>query len=101
MLAALVILRRSFGLICSGHRAVALKNMALRQQLAIFRRTVQRPHLRQSDRLFWVQLIKAWRDWRTALIVVLPDRVLRWHREWLRRRWNGTLNADTSGSTEH
>ena len=34
MLAALGVLIRSFGLICSGHRAVALENMALRQQLA-------------------------------------------------------------------
>ena len=32
-------------------------------------------------------LTHAWRDWRTALIVVRPDTVLRWHRQWLRRRW--------------
>ena len=32
-------------------------------------------------------LAKAWRDWRTALIVVQPDTVVRWHRQWLRRRW--------------
>src|SRR5712692_6954336 len=87
MLAALVVLLRSFRLLCSGHRAVALENLALRQQLAVFRRTVRRPHLRTSDRLFWVLLAKAWRDWRTALIVVQPDTVVRWHRQWLRRRW--------------
>jgi putative transposase len=34
-----------------------------------------------------VVLAKAWRDWRTALIVVQPDTVVRWHRQWLRRRW--------------
>jgi hypothetical protein len=34
-----------------------------------------------------VLLAKAWRDWRTALIVVQPDTVVRWHRQWLRRRW--------------
>jgi hypothetical protein len=43
MLASLVVLLRSLGLICSGHRAVALENLALRQQLAVFRRTVRRP----------------------------------------------------------
>ena len=32
-------------------------------------------------------LAKAWRDWRTALIVVHPDTVVRWHRQWLQRRW--------------
>ena len=26
-------------------------------------------------------------DWRTALVLVRPDTVVRWHREWLRRRW--------------
>src|SRR6195256_141918 len=87
MLAALVVVLRTVALICCGHRAVALENLALRQQLAVFRRTVERPPLRHRDRLFWVLLAKAWRHWRTALIVVQPDTVVRWHRQWLRRRW--------------
>src|SRR5580704_17604773 len=87
MLAALVVLLRSLRLLCSGHRAVALENLALRQQLAVFRRTVRRPQLRTRDRLFWVLLTKTWRDWRTALNVVQPDTVVRWHRQWLRRHW--------------
>jgi putative transposase len=87
MLAALVVLLRTLGLLWSGHRAIALENVALRQQLSIFRRTVRRPHLRTSDRVLWVLLATAWPDWRTALIVVQPDTVVRWHRDWLRRRW--------------
>ena len=54
MLAALVVLTRTLALICSGHREVPLENVALRQQLAMFRRTVARPHIRPSDRLFWI-----------------------------------------------
>jgi hypothetical protein len=46
------VLLRSIGLICPGHRAVALENLALRQQLDTFTRTVKRPPLRKSDRLF-------------------------------------------------
>ena len=46
MPAALLVVLRSFALICGGHRAVALENLALRQQLAVFKRTVQRPPLR-------------------------------------------------------
>jgi hypothetical protein len=42
MLAALVVALRSLALICGGHRAVALENLALRQQLAVFKRTVRR-----------------------------------------------------------
>ena len=87
MLAAFVVVLRSLALFCCGHRAVALENLALRQQLAVFRRTVERPPLRHRDRLFWILFAKAWRDWRTALIVVQPDTVVRWHRQWLRRRW--------------
>ena len=44
MLAALVVALRSLALICGGHRAVALENLALRQQLAVFKRTVRRPN---------------------------------------------------------
>jgi len=87
MLTALVVLLRSVGLICRGHRAIALENLALRQQLAALTRTVKRPQLRTRDRLFWVLLAKGWREWRTALIVVQPDTVVRWHRQWLRRQW--------------
>ena len=54
MLSALVVALRSLALICGGHRAVALENLALRQQLAVFRRTVNRPRLRHRDRLFWM-----------------------------------------------
>jgi hypothetical protein len=87
MLTALIVLLRSIGLICRGHRATALEDLALRQQVAVLRRTVTRPHLRSTDRLFWILLAKVGRDWRSALIVVQPDTVVRWHRQWLRRRW--------------
>ncbi len=71
---------------CRGHRAVALENLALRQQLATLTRTT-RPHIRRRDRLLWILLANSWPDWRSALIVVQPDTVVRWHREWLRSRW--------------
>ncbi len=87
MLTALLVLVRSMGLICRGHREVALENLALRQQVAALTRSGKRPPLRTRDRLFWILLAKAWRDWRTALMIVRPDTVARWHRQWLRRRW--------------
>ena len=86
MLTALIVLLRSIGLICRGHGAVALENLALRQQVAALTRTVRRPQLRTTDRLFWILLAKAWPEWRTALLVVRPDTVVRWHRQWLRGR---------------
>ena len=52
MLTAVVILVRTLGLICCGHRAVALENLALRQQLAALKRSAGRPQLRTRDRVF-------------------------------------------------
>jgi putative transposase len=63
-----------------------LENLALRRQLAAFHRTT-RCRLRARDRFFWMALARGWRNWRTALIVVQPDTGIRWHRDWLRRRW--------------
>jgi hypothetical protein len=81
MLTALMVLLRSIGLICVGHRAIVLENLALRQQFAVLTRTVKRPQLRSRDRLFWILLATGWQDWRSALIVVQPDTVVRWHRQ--------------------
>jgi hypothetical protein len=88
MLTALLVLLRSIGLICRGHGAVALENPALRHQLAVLKRGPRaRLQLRPTDRLFWILLTSAWREWRTALLIVQPDTVLQWQRHWLRRRW--------------
>src|SRR5262249_2863668 len=87
MLTALIVFLRAIGLICRGHGAVALENVALRQQLAALTRSGKRPRLRARDRLFWIVLARSWREWRRALVFVQPDTVVRWHREWLRRRW--------------
>jgi phosphoribosylcarboxyaminoimidazole (NCAIR) mutase len=44
-------------------RAVlALENAALRQQLAVYRRTQRRPRLRPADRAFWILLRRLWPD---------------------------------------
>ena len=50
MLAVLVVVLRFLALVCRGHGAVAVENLALRQQLAVFQRTLKRPPLRPSDR---------------------------------------------------
>ena len=37
-----------------GDQAIALESLALRQQLAVFKRTMKHPPLRPRDRLFWM-----------------------------------------------
>ena len=51
-----------------------IENLALRQQLAVFKRQHRRPKLAAGDELFWVVLRRHWSSWKTALIVVSPDR---------------------------
>jgi putative transposase len=87
MEAIFLCLFRFLHLLGSGHQAVALENLALRRQLATFRRKCKRPSLTERDRLFWIGLARVWAGWRGALIVVQPETVLRWQRDRFRRYW--------------
>jgi transposase InsO family protein len=87
MLDFLLGLFRLVWLFGKGHHAVALENLALRQQLSIYKRKQKRPRLAVRDRWFWIAISVLWKDWRKALIVVHPDTVVRWHRERFRRYW--------------
>jgi hypothetical protein len=53
MITLLLHLLRVFPFLCGGHRQLALENLALRHQLAVYKRTGPRPRLRRTDRLFW------------------------------------------------
>jgi transposase InsO family protein len=80
-----------FRIVClfgKGHRGIVLENLALRQQLSIYRRKHKRPRIVGCDRWFWITLSVVWKDWRRALVVVHPDTVVRWQRERFRRYWS-------------
>jgi putative transposase len=66
---------------------LALENLALRQQLAMFRYSVKRPRATFGDRLFWILYAKYVGGWRALLYTLHPDTVVRWHRECIRRYW--------------
>src|SRR5450759_2415196 len=78
---------RLIWLFTRGHQALVLENLALRQQLAVYKRHSKRPRLRRSDRLFWIVLARLWKGWRQALVQVHPDTVVRWQRQRFRRYW--------------
>ena len=67
--------------------ALVAENLALRQQLAVLRRSVRRPKLRNRDRVFWAWLSKLWPDWNSALTIVQPETVIKWHRAGFRLYW--------------
>jgi putative transposase len=48
---------------------LALEAVALRQQLAVFKRKQSRPRLDGLDRLFWIVLRRLWHGWFEALIL--------------------------------
>jgi putative transposase len=47
--------------------ALQLEIVALRHQIAVYQRSVSRPRLRATDRLFWVWLSRLWSGWQHAL----------------------------------
>jgi putative transposase len=69
------------------HRSLLIENLALRQQLAVFKRQNSRPGLTVADKLFWLLLRCFWCSWKKTLIVVSPDTVVRWHRAGFRLYW--------------
>jgi putative transposase len=70
-----------------GRAALLAENLALRQQLALLQRERRRPRWRWRDRWFWMVLAKLWRGWRSALVLVQPDTVVRWQRTAFRCYW--------------
>jgi hypothetical protein len=78
------------GAVLSGfrtRRSLMLENLALRQQLAVFKRKQPRPRLGAIDKLFWVVARRFWAHWAKALLIVLPDTVARWHRSGFKLYW--------------
>jgi putative transposase len=64
-----------------------LENALLRQQLIVLQRQGKRPTLTWRDRALFVLLASKLPSWKTALLIVQPDTLLRWHRDLFRRVW--------------
>ena len=63
-----------------------IENLALRQQLAVFKMKHPRPKLQSADQAFWVALRTAGPQWKNALILVQSSTVTKWHRRALQKR---------------
>ncbi|PYV34227.1 MAG: integrase [Acidobacteria bacterium] len=66
---------------------LALEAVALRQQLATFKRKQPRPKVDRLDRLFWIVLSRLWKGWSEALIIGKPETMVSRHRAGFRRLW--------------
>lgn len=68
-------------------RQLALENLVLRQQLAVYKQSRRRPQLSDADRAFWKAISSIWTSWRQTLVVVQPATVIRRHRKAFRWSW--------------
>ena len=75
-------------------RALAVENLVLRQQLAVYEREVRRRKLTRADRAFWLALMQWWPKWRAALIIVKPETVIAWHRKGFRLFGRGKVAGE-------
>ena len=72
----------------SSRRDLLLENLSLRQQLMVLKRHGFRPKIGNLDKLFWLLTRHFWSHWKSALILVTPATVVRWHRTGFRRYWS-------------
>ena len=73
--------------------ALVAENALLRHQLAILHRSVRRPRCTPRDRALLVLLASRVRAWQSALLIVQPDTLLRWHRQLFRGYWRRRSRA--------
>ena len=66
---------------------LAMENVALRQQLGVYKRKQPRPRLSDLDRLFWTALTDQFAGWADALVIVKPETVIRWQKKRFRDFW--------------
>src|SRR3989449_4431802 len=97
MITLLLHLLRLLPFLFGGQRQLAVENLALRQRLAVYKRTTARPKLRTTDRLFWIWLARVWAGWRQPLVIVTADTVLRWQRRGFREYWSKLSGRSTGG----
>jgi hypothetical protein len=83
-LATLLLLLRAIVL---DRQRLLLENLALRQQVLVLKRRNPRPYLTDADRIFWIGMRRALREWKNCLLVVKPETVIRWHRKGWRYYW--------------
>lgn len=80
---ALLCLRACF--VTRAHLMIEI--LALRQQVAVMKRSQKRPRLRVRDRIFWIWLMRLWPYWKSVLVIVKPETVVGWHRKSFRLYW--------------
>jgi putative transposase len=82
--------------LCRSRVGLQLEIVALRHQLALYRRSIRRPPIRPSDRILWTWFARHWSHWREVLMFVQPATVLVWQRRRFREHsaWHSRRTPD-------
>ena len=66
---------------------LAAENAMLRHQLIVLQRSIKRPRLGKSDRVIFAWLSRLWSGWQSALLIIQPATVVRWHQQGFKLYW--------------
>jgi putative transposase len=86
-----LLLRRVLDLVVllgRGDTAKEAEILALRHELTVLRQQVPRPRLRPADQVWLVALSRLLPRPRWLAFLVIPETLLRWHRDLVARRWS-------------
>jgi putative transposase len=89
-----------FSALLAGFRsrlALQTEILALRHQIIVLKRSVNRPKIRVWDRFLWIWLLRFWPEWRSTLVIVKPETVIAWHRKGFRLFWTWKCRHSKSG----
>ncbi len=71
-----------------GRPDLVVEVVVLRQQVRMYQRKATRPlRLSRWDKVLLAAIITRYRALVSAIVIVQPETVLRWHREIVRRKW--------------
>ena len=80
-------LLRLAALACRSEESLAAENLVLRKQLALYQERQIRPGRIDPATRIALVVLSWWCDWRSALVVVQPATLIRWHRMGFRLFW--------------
>jgi len=85
--ALLLELWQSFRLALQSRSALVAENLFLRKQLALFQERKTKPRRADNSTRWLMGTLSRLFDWRSALVVVKPATLIRWHRQGFRLFW--------------
>ena len=81
------------GLLLRPRESLEAENLFLRRQLALYRERGVKPRRVDAATRATLTFLSRWFEWRSALVVVQPQTLIRWHRAGFRLLWRWKSRA--------